>query len=129
MNSNKMKMLLVSAFVSMAGMSYAQTDYSTLQFEDKDGNVVENGSVITVNQYEKDEFDEDAPGFISTGLSVTNTTPEKVGVGVKLDVQKMDNGYAQFCYPVNCMQMTALGSYEQKGQQDAYANKDLATEW
>ena len=122
-------MLLVSAFVSMAGMSYAQTDYNTLQFEDKDGNVVENGSVITVNEYEKDEFDEDAPGFISTGLSVTNTTPDKVGVGVTVDLQKMDNGYAEFCFPVNCKQMLAVGSYEQKGQLDAYITKELATEW
>lgn len=110
-------------------MSFAQTDLKTMQFVDKDGKVVENGSVITVNQLEKDELDEDALGFISTGLSVKNTTPQEVGVGLIVSVQKMDNGAAQFCFPKTCQEIKAKGTFSQDGSLTANVTKDVATEW
>lgn len=126
---NKKKVSLFLALVSVACMSFAQTDLQTLQFVDKDGKVVENGSVIAVDQLEKEEFEPDALGFISTGLSVKNTTPQEVGVGLIVSVQKMDNGAAQFCFPKTCQEIKAKGTFSQNGSLTANVTQDVATEW
>ena len=65
----KIKTLLAAAIMAVCGMNaMAQTDLETFQFVDKNGNVVADGSVVTVNTPEK----KDGVIQISSGLYVKN---------------------------------------------------------
>ena len=78
--------------------SYAQADLTTLQFVDKNGNVVEDGSTITVNEAEYNGNTLQ----INSGLYVKNTTNEEQGASVDFVISQLDNGAPQCCFPVTC---------------------------
>lgn len=122
----KKLILCVVAFIGTA--TYAQTD-ETLQFVDKDGNVVPDGSTITVT----DAVD-DGMGMgglcIYTGLSVKNNSSENVGANVELTISQIDNGALSCCFPGSCQQISTTGTYEtQTGKVVANSLSEFNTEW
>ena len=96
--------LIAALFIGSA--AFAQVD-NTLQFTDKDGNVVEDGS--TWHAYEKTE-DMIFGTQIHSGLSVKNTTNEDVYVSIDYQFTQTSGGIFQICYPVSCKSTTFNGT-------------------
>ncbi len=69
----------------------------TYEFVDADGNVIPNGSTVTITQY--DEFD----GSMPTGISVRNTTGDYQASSLLIDISAMPQGKFQCCYG-NCIE-------------------------
>lgn len=124
----RIKNFVASAFMAMFGISaMAQTDLETFQFVDKDGNVVTDGSEITVSTPEMKGQNVQ----INSGLYVKNTTNEEQAVGLTFSIDQLDNGASQCCFPVSCLSGTDhVGNYD-GGSNSMAANevKSFETEW
>lgn len=104
----KIKTLLAAAIMAVCGMNaMAQTDLETFQFVDKDGNVVADGSEITV--YEPETVNGSVQ--INSGLFVKNTTGKDQAVGLDLNITNMDNGQFSCCFPSNCKDIFSAGNF------------------
>lgn len=100
----KARTLLLAALSMTAFTAFAQEeeeyekDLTTLQFVDKQGNVVEDGAVITIS-----DIDMEKPmPEVNSGLSVKNTTADNVNCNVDFDVLSIDNGSLNCCFPFSC---------------------------
>ena len=104
----------------------AQSDFP-LQFADKDGNIIADGTTLDITAYETDDFgDVQMP----SGLYVKNTSGEAVQGGGEYTIQKMDNGAFQTCFPVNCVRQSKTGSFTtENGEFAGGILKDMQTEW
>lgn len=104
----KIKTLLAAAIMAVCGMNaMAQTDLETFQFVDKNGNVVADGSEITV--YEPETVNGSVQ--INSGLFVKNTTGKDQAVGLDLNITSMDNGQFSCCFPSNCKDIFSAGNF------------------
>lgn len=104
----------------------AQTDF-LVQFADKNGNVIANGTTLNLTEYETDSFGDIQ---LPTGLCAKNTTSAPILVKGKYTVETLDNGIFQTCFPENCNTHNAIGNYEtQGGQLGASELKNMQTEW
>ena len=104
----------------------AQSDFP-LQFADKDGNVIADGSTLNLTEAEGDDF---GGVMMPSGLYVKNTTSAEVQCGGSFNVSTMSNGAFQSCFPSNCMQASKVGSYTtQNGALGAGELKTMQTEW
>ena len=104
----------------------AQSDFP-LQFADKDGNVIADGSTLNLTEAEVDDF---GGIMMPSGLYVKNTTSAEVQCGGYFNVSTMSNGAFQSCFPSNCMQASKVGSYTtQNGALGAGELKTMQTEW
>lgn len=104
----KIKTLLATAIMAVCSMNaMAQTDLETFQFVDKDGNVVADGSEITV--YEPETVNGSLQ--INSGLFVKNTTGKDQAVGLDLNITNMDNGQFSCCFPSNCKDVFSAGNF------------------
>ena len=101
-------------------VAYAQVD-ETFQFVDEQGNVVTDGTVITVN-----ELDED--GQLVVPLYVKNTSGQKAAVSMYETIDAMPNGEWQTCAFGNCMSLEETG-YSPKNIVAADYNASIQTEW
>ena len=104
----------------------AQSDFP-LQFADKDGNIIADGTTLDITTYEADDFgDVQMP----SGLYVKNTSGETVQGGGEYTIQKLDNGAFQTCFPVNCVRQSKTGSFTTENGEFASGDlKDMQTEW
>ena len=94
--------------MAVCGMNaMAQTDLETFQFVDKNGNVVADGSEITV--YEPETVNGSLQ--INSGLFVKNTTGKDQAVGLDLNITNMDNGQFSCCFPRNCKDVFSAGNF------------------
>lgn len=96
--------LLTMALLSIATLSFSQVDHS-LEFVDKDGNVVADGSVITRNEVEEDPFGDGSQ--INSGLYAKNTTDGVVNFGFVTTIVTMPSGSFSHCFPGNCKNTSA----------------------
>ena len=124
----KIKTLLVFVLMAMSGFkAMAQTDFDTFHVIDKNGNVVTDGSVLTISETEVKE----GKLQISSGLSVKNMTNEEQAIGLDFSIDQLDNGAPKCCFPNTCLNGTDhVGSYSQNA--DVFvANevRDFQTEW
>lgn len=120
------KIFTLSLFLLATVWSMAQ-DSNTFQFVDKDGNVVAGGTTITRSELVDDPFGEN---YISTGLHVKNTSDGSVNMRVAYQIETMDNGEFQICFPVNCVRKSEAGDYiTASGSLDAGTVSDLQCEW
>lgn len=120
------KLLVLSAVAFVCSTANAQTD-GTLQFVDKNGNVVPDGSTITVTEVEDDGM---GSMLISTGLSIKNTTDKNVGSNAEFTISQLDNGSIACCYPMQCKQLSSTGTYETvEGTLAANETRNFLTEW
>lgn len=100
---------------------------STFQFIDKSGNTVADGASLNVSQLTEDEI---MGNFISTGLSVKNVSQSSAVVRISYQIETLDNGLFQLCFPSSCISKSETGSFTTtKGTMAAGEVRDLQCEW
>lgn len=104
----------------------AQSDFP-LQFADKDGNIIADGTTIKVTNAETNEFGEI---FVSLGLFVKNTKETASSLRVHYSIQTLESGFFQICFPVNCITKSTTGTFETSSDlMNANETRNLNTEW
>lgn len=101
--------------------AFAQTVDETFQFVDADGNVVADGSVITITEINEE-------GQMVVPLYVKNASGEKAAVSMYETIDGLPNGNWQTCAFGNCMQLEESG-YSPKSVVAADYNASIQTEW
>ena len=116
---------LLTGFAIALSMD-AQSNF-LVQFADKNGNIIADGTTLDITNYETSDFGD---VMMPSGLYAKNTTSEAIRVKGKYTIISMENGRFQTCFPTNCMSQKAAGSYEtQEGQLTPLELKDMQTEW
>lgn len=124
-----MKRVFISAIAALLCIgASAQSDLTTLQVVDKDGNVVADGATLEFSETE------DMGSYIQipTGLSVKNTTGTDQGVGIDINLSRLDNGEFSCCFPINCKKVPQTGEYIDYNAPailEANKTKEIQTEW
>lgn len=123
-----MKKLSTLALLLMMGVmsAWSQTE-NIFCFIDKNGNTVENGAVLTITDAEDDGW---GGVILPSGLSVKNTTGEEASLRIHCELQTLDNGVFQICFPTNCLSREKVETFvTPSGSVDAGAVKDILSEW
>ena len=124
-----MKRVFISAIAALLCIgASAQSDLTTLQVVDKDGNVVADGATLEVSETEGSGSDL----MIPTGLSIKNTTGTDQGVGIDINLSRLDNGGFSCCFPENCNNVYKTGEYidfNAAGILEANETRPILTEW
>ena len=121
-----MKKLFTLLFIALGTMSAS----AQLQFVDAQGKEVPNGTTLNIEARIIDDGFGDVLIEGNSGLSVKNTSANVVGTSVKWDVQQLDNGSVQVCFPANCVSHDAVGTYDtDKGTLAGNEVKELSSEW
>lgn len=102
------------------------TDLNTLQFVDANGNIVSDGTTLTLS-----DIEETPEGIeINSGLSVKNTTSDDVYTCANIEVLSIDNGEISCCFPFSCQGIGQVGSLStQTGSVSANSTTGFQTEW
>lgn len=116
---------LLTVLMTCGTIGWAQDVDNTFQFTDMEGNVVTDGSVITVNTTTKNESGE---LLMVVPLKVKNVSGEKAAVSMYEVIDQKPNGGWQTCAFGNCMQLTGTG-YSPKNIMTADYHADIQTEW
>ena len=126
---NKKSTLLI--LLTLFGLT-ASGQLTTFEFVDSDGNVVPDGTTLTLTEVTEEE-DFGTGEFYQVmyaGLSVRNTTLAQAALRVVADVTRLDGGTYQLCFPVNCMSTTEAGVITtEAGMLGSQAMQNLLTEW
>lgn len=125
--------LCLALFCATATFAQNDEDFNpkgSFVFTDKDGNVYEDGAVITRDEAEESPFG----GIqIASGLYVKQTVADLDGapllVGMSTDVKKIDNGELHFCFPGSCHMADKVGFNEVSAIQEIKSGASLVTEW
>ena len=122
-----MKKIFTSVLMLLFAANVAFADNEpTVQFVDKDGKVVADGTTLNVTEGE-DYFGD---LMFKTGLYVKVATEGSVYVGIDYDIKSLPNGSFQICFPQNCVMKEAAGQYStEKGSFGATDKKDIQAEW
>lgn len=119
-----MKRVFISAIAALLCIgASAQSDLTTLQVVDKNGNVVADGATLELSET---EVVNDAIQ-IPTGLSIKNTTETDQAVGFDINLSKMDNGTFECCFPGYCSDASKGGEF--KKILEAGETSEILTEW
>lgn len=131
-----LKTLLLAGLSLMAFTTvYAQeedeveTDLTTLQFVDADGNVIADGA--TVN-FAPTDPEETPGGFeIKPGIFVENLTDEPVYTAAQVNITAMSSGSLMCCFPANCYNKFEPEEFTTDPSEpiQAKAKHSLNTEW
>ena len=104
----------------------AQSDFP-LQFADKDGNIIADGTTLNLTEAIADDFGE---VMMPTHLYVKNISESEVHGGGSYTIASIGSGVFQTCFPENCVQQRNTGAYQtEQGVFAAGALKDMLTEW
>lgn len=124
-----MKRVFISAIAALLCIgASAQSDLTTFQVLDKNGNVVADGATLELSET---EVMNDAIQ-IPTGLSIKNTTGTDQAVGIDINLSKMDNGNFSCCFPSNCKNVSETGEYKDfnaPGILETGETREILTEW
>ena len=124
-----MKRVFISAIAALLCIgASAQSDLTTFQVVDKDGNVVADGATLEFSETEGSGSDL----MIPTGLSVKNTTGTDQGVGIDINLSRLDNGEFSCCFPANCANAKETGEYidfNAAAILEANETRPILTEW
>ena len=113
---------LIFALATLAANGWAQDDkIKTFQFIDEQGNIVPDGSVITINKV-NDQLQMVVP------LHIKNMTGEKAAVSMWEDISQKPSGEWQTCAFGNCMTLAESG-YSAKSVLSGEYDQDIMTEW
>ncbi len=122
-----MKDIFTLCLAMIATLAVQAQDNFPLQFADKDGNIIADGSVIELTNVEDDGFGEIQ---MPSGLYVKNNSDATVQCAGSFTVQAISNGTFQSCFPSNCMRASTVGDYTtQDGPLEAGTLKNMITEW
>ena len=125
------KLSTLALLLMMGAMSaWSQTE-NIFRFVDKDGKEVPDGTELTITETE--EMD-DGFGGVSTimpsGLYVENTTGEEASLRIHCQLQTLDNGLFQICFPTTCISKEAVETFDTpSGPLSSGEIKTLQTEW
>ncbi len=121
----KRMLTLCWGLVVALGM-HAQSDFP-VQFADKDGNIIADGSTLERTTYVKDDFgDVQMPAQ----LWVKNVSNEAVQIGGTYTIQTLSSGAFQTCFPANCVRKMTTGTFTTGNDMlPAGQLKDMMTEW
>lgn len=124
-----MKRVFISAIAALLCIgASAQSDLTTFQVVDKNGNVVADGATLEFSETEGSGSDL----MIPTGLSVKNTTGTDQGVGIDINLSRLDNGEFSCCFPANCANAKETGEYidfNAAAILEANETRPILTEW
>lgn len=124
-----MKRVFISAIAALLCIgASAQSDLTTFQVVDKDGNVVADGATLEFSETEIMGGTLQIP----TGLSIKNTTGTEQAIGIDVKLSTMDNGEFSCCFPDNCKSIKEVGEYidfNAPGVLEADETRPILTEW
>jgi len=123
------KILLLIASVLTSMTMLAQADY--FEFVDKDGNVVPDGTTLTLTEVttEEDVFGE-VTSTMYSHLNLRNKTSETRYLRINMFIERIDNGAYQLCFPMACKSYYDVTNIVTEGGEIAGNElKDLVTEW
>ena len=103
----------------------AQDIDESFVFVDKDGSVIENEAVIVRNMVES--FDDSE--VIYSGISVRNTNGSNDYIKMIYEIERLDNGTYQICFPSTCNMQDEVGAYETAVGQLMGEMQDIQSEW
>ena len=105
--------LIFTLFISFVfGVSGLSAQDFPLQFADANGNIIADGTELTLDQptVEASEFDDAV--MILSGVYVKNTTADDVTCGTEYSITHYSNGDLQTCFPSSCIQRHGVGSWQ-----------------
>nr|AKF17181.1 putative uncharacterized protein [uncultured bacterium Csd4] len=123
--------LVFTLFISFVlGVSCVSAQDFPLQFADANGNIIADGTELTLDQptVEVSEFDDAI--MILSGVFVLNTTANDVNCGTEYSITQISNGDLQTCFPSSCIQRNKVGSWTSEvGVIHGNELKNMQTEW
>ena len=123
--------LIFTLFISFVfGVSGLSAQDFPLQFADANGNIIADGTELTLDQptVEASEFDDAV--MILSGVYVKNTTANDVTCGTEYSITHYSNGDLQTCFPSSCIQRHGVGSWQSEvGVVQGNELKNMQTEW
>ena len=121
------KLFTLTLSLLFALTAAAQATDTSVQFCDKDGNIIADGTTLTLTQFEEDFF---GNVQMPSGLFVKNTTDKSVHITADYTISSMSSGTFQICFPQNCVVQNRIGTYAtEQGDLAAGALRDMQTEW
>lgn len=114
-------------------VSWADDVNTDVVFVDADGNVIADGTVLTVTTVEYDELSDEP--FLPSGLYVRNDAGKVKQLKIEYTISQISGGYHQICYPGSCTIKTTTGSWVMPTDTGnpspikADVTADLETEW
>ena len=121
------KLLTLFLFSLLSTLCAVAQDSSTFQFVDKNDNTIASVTSLPVSELTEDEI---MVKFISIRLSVKHTSETNASVRISYQIETLDNGLFQICFPSSCITKTTTGSFETtKGEMAAGEVRDLQCEW
>lgn len=119
------KLFTLTLFLLTTACAMAQDN--TFQFVDENGDVVANGTTLNCQTLVEDVF---LGNCIKTGLYVRNSTETTASIRMVYNIETIDNGTFQICFPENCISRNEAGEYTTtKGSINAGVKRDLQCEW
>lgn len=119
---------LTIAFICCLVSVHAQ-DFA-LQFADSEGNIIADGTILTLNTPEEMEEEFDDGVIIPSGVYVKNITAEEIYCGTEYTISQISNGTLQTCFPLNCVQRRSTGTWKSEvGTLSGNVLKNMQTEW
>ena len=123
-----MKKIFTLCVALLAGLAaQAQSDFP-LQFVDKSGQIIPDGTELNITEFEEDELFGDI--LMPTNVWVKNISDAPVQGGGSYTIKTISNGSFQTCFPSNCMRQSAEGTYS-TGKDSFMPGqlRDMQTEW
>ena len=113
--------LLFAVLMGMTGSKVLASPSSAIEFVDANGNIVADGSVITISEMNEE-------GQMVVPLFVKNTSGQKAAVALYEIIDGMPHGEWQTCAFGNCMILSETG-YSPKNIVPADYHASIQTEW
>ena len=111
-------------FLLMGVMSaWSQTD-DTFYFVDKNGNIVPDGTELTITEVEEDVF---GGMMMPTGLYIKSNKSGTLYGSMSYNVIEISSGAFQVCFPENCTLAEKIGEYETPA--GIVKTEDIQAEW
>ncbi len=122
-----MKKVFTMCFGLLAALAVqAQSDFP-LQFADKDGNIIADGTTLNLTETEEDAF---GSVQMPSGLYVKNISTADVQGGGSYTIQTLSSGAFQTCFPKNCVRKTTTCTEDTDNDVFAAGSlTDMQTEW
>ena len=123
-----MKKLFTLMMCLLAGFAVQAQDDFPLQFVDKDGQVIPDGTWMDITEFEEDDIFGDI--LVPANVWVKNVSGGVVYGGGSYTIQTITNGWFQTCFPSVCMRQSSEGRYTTGNDTFVPGQlRDMQTEW
>ena len=121
----KIYTLLFCGLATLMMSMQAQEIDDSFVFVDADGNILPNGAIVIRNEVEPYGESE----VINSGLAVKNRVGSNDYIKVNYEIERIDNGSYQICFPMSCNYQFEVGVYETTIGQLMGEMQDIMSEW